>query len=415
MNTDVLVHNAVKGISGGGGGSTTITGPVDLATNPLGRDAWGRQKMYEDKSLFHAMFSFNVPVTVWYERLNGVEQTFTNTTSLDGALELVAGATLNDKTNLRSFRNLRYEPNRGHLYSTSMYLPNVAALQNRRFGIGTNENAVFFSLESGTLYGVVRTTTAGGGTVEDKVALNVTGLDLTKGNIYDVQFQWRGAGGYKFFINLQEVGEFDYLGTLDKLSMANPSLPVFFENENLGNNEKLICGCVDVSSEGGVENGKSYGSFGITTQQGEVAFTGYNQPVIAVRSKLTVTSLINTRDTLALLATAYANEKCIVRIWATRDFTAITEGNSAWADIGDGHLEGIERAVTAGTMSFDTGKAQLIFTGRVAKEDSYATSALFEGRTSVYLTPGDMFIFTLHRETGIATQGGVTFEFAEEI
>jgi len=388
---------------------------VDIGKNELAFDAWGRPKVSNDRSLFHGLFSFNVPVTVWYERLNGTEQTITNSTSEDGALHVVAGATLNDKTNLRTFRNLRYEPNRGHLYSTSAILPNPSALQNRRFGIATNENGVFFSLESGTLYGVVRTTTTGGGTTEDKVALDTTGIDLSKGNVYDIQFQWRGVGNYKFFINFQEVGSFDYLGTLTDLSMSNPSLPVFFENENLGANNEIIVGCVDVSSEGGQSNGKEYGSFGISTQQGEAAFTGYNQPVIAVRSKLTVGGLINTRDALALLASFYANEKCVCRVWATRDFTAITEGDSSWVDIGDGHLEGIERTATVGTMSFDTAKADLIFTCRVAKEQTYSTSALFEGRTNIHMTPGDMFVFTLHRETGAATSGGVTYEFAEEI
>jgi hypothetical protein len=389
----------------------------DISNKPLNFDAWGRPKVVNDVSLFHGMFTYNVPITQWYERLNDVEQAFSNATSADGALELLAGATLNDKTNLRTFRNLRYEPNRGHLYSTSVLLPNVSALQNRRFGIGTDENAVFFSLESGTLYGVVRTTTSVGGTVEDKVELDTEGIDLTKGNIFDIQFQWRGVGDYKFFINLSEVGSFDYLGTLDSLSMANPSLPVFYENENLGANEKIIGGCVDVSTEGGINNGKSYGSVNISNESGQVAVSGFNTPIIAIRSKLTVSSLINTRDTLALLASAYADQRAFIRVWATRDFTAIAENQQAWTDFGDGHLEYIEYDnPNVGTpMTFDTAKAELIFGSRIDMDQTYSTSALFEGRTSIYLTPGEMFVFTIHRETGQATNVGVTFEFAEEI
>jgi hypothetical protein len=210
---------------------------ASLATNDLGRDAWGRPKMVLDNSIFHGMFSFNIPVNVWYERFNDVEQAFTNCTSVDGALVIEAGASLNDKTNLRSFRNPRYEPNRGYLYSTASILANPSGLMNRRFGAATNENGVFFSLESGTLKGVVRTTRVVGGTVEDKIDLDVTGIDLSKGNIFDIQFQWRGVGDYVFYINLQEVGRFSYLGTRTELSMANPALPVFFESENLGDND----------------------------------------------------------------------------------------------------------------------------------------------------------------------------------
>ena len=389
---------------------------VNTGKNELAYDAWGRPKTVIDQSLFHGMFSYNVPVKTWYETLNGTEQTITNSTSEDGALNVVAGSTLNDKTILRTFRNLRYEPNRGHLYSTAAILPNDSAAQTRQWGIGTDENGVFFSLESGTLYGVIRTTTTAGGTTENKVALDTTGIDISKGNVYDIQFQWRGVGSYKFFINLEEAGEFDYLGTLTELSMSNPSLPVFFANENLGANNAIIVGCVDVTSEGGEHNGKEYGSFGITSQQGESDFpAAYNVPMIAVRSKLLFDSKINTRDTLALLASFYADSKSICRIWATRDFTAIGDGTASWEDIGDGHLEGIQRQTTSGDITFDTAKAELIFTCRCATDQTYSTSALFEGRTSIHLTPGDMFVFTLHKENGTSGQGGVTFEFAEEI
>jgi hypothetical protein len=66
-------------------------------------------------------------------------------------------------------------------------------------------------------------------------------------------------------------------------------------------------------------------------------------------------------------------------------------------------------------MDFDTTKATLMFSSRVGQDTTYSTSALFEGRTNIYMTPGSMFVFTLHRETGASMGGGVTFEFSEEI
>ena len=67
-------------------------------------------------------------------------------------------------------------------------------------------------------------------------------------------------------------------------------------------------------------------------------------------------------------------------------------------------------------MTFDTLKAQpAVFGARVGQDETYATSALFEGRTNVYITPGDMFVFTIHRENGGNAVVGATFEFAEEI
>lgn len=390
---------------------------TNISKNELGYDAWGRSKSVKDHSILHGMFTFNVPITVWKEYFNGTERVPTNATSEDGKLVVTSGGTLADKTTLDSYRNPRYQPNRGQLYSTSGMFQSPSASGNRRWGVFTEENGAFFSLESGTLYAVVRTTTTGGGTVEDKNAITLpAGIDLSKGNVFDIQFQWRGVGGYKFFINLEEVYHINYLGTLTELSMTNPACPVAFEAENDGDEVEMHFGCVDVTSEGGDVNGKTYGSVSIGNNDGQISVNGYNQPVVAIRSKLTVGGLRNTRDTLALLASAYADQRCMFRVWATRDFTAITDGTQTWSDFGDGHLEYLEIDPGAGTTAtFDTTKAGLIFGCRVGQDQTYATSALFEGRTDIYQTPGDMFVFTVHRETGGSANVGTTYEFAEEI
>jgi hypothetical protein len=391
---------------------------VNTSRNELGFDAWGRAKVINDDSIFHGMFTYNVPVPTWYETVNGIIGATTNCTSEDGALKVTAGTTLNDDTYLRSYRNPRYEPNRGALYSTAGWFINPTSLMTREFGTFTAESGVFFRLKSGgTLVGVIRTTTSGGGTVDDEIALTIpVGVDLSKGNVFDIQYQWRGVGNYKFFINLVEVGNSNYLGTLTKLSMFNPALPVAWLSVNLGDNNAMYFGCVDVSSEGGKDNGKTYGSVGINNESGQVAITGFNAPVLAIRSKTTVAGLINTRDTLALLLSAYSDSKSFVRVWAIRDFTDITDGTQTWTDFGDGNLEYIQYDPAAGTpMTFNTAGLIPVFGSRVGQDTTYSTSALFEGRTEIYLTPGDMFVFTIHRENGGAAKGGATFEFAEAI
>ena len=391
---------------------------VNVSKNELGYDSWGRAKTIKDNSILHGMFTFNVPVTVWKEEFNGVERVPTNATSLNGKLHLEAGATLSDETYLRTFRNPRYEPNRGLLYSTSIILPDFLSIGVRRWGYFTAESGAFFELKEGVLNAVVRTT-INSVTTDDRQVIDVTGIDLEKGNIYDIQMQWRGVGNYKFFINNTEVYKFEYLGTRTELTMYNPANPIAFECINDGDNVVIECGCVDVTSEGGKNNGKIYGSVGIDNQVGQVAITGtgnYNIPIVAIRSKLTVGGLINTRDTLALLLSSYADQRSFIRVWATRDFTAITNNSDTWNDFGDGHLEHIEYNNGGGTpMSFDTTGLTPIFGCRVGIDETYSTSALFEGRTEIYLTAGDMFVFTIHRETGGAVNCGVTFEFAESI
>jgi len=140
----------------------TITS-VSVAKNELGYDAWGRLKVVNDDSLLHGLFTYNVPVRVWYEEINDVlSPTITNCTSVDGALNVLAGGTLSDTTYLRTFRNPRYEPNRGAIYSTSSWITNPNALMTREWGTFTAESGVFFRLKSGgTLVGVIRTTVQG--------------------------------------------------------------------------------------------------------------------------------------------------------------------------------------------------------------------------------------------------------------
>ena len=425
--TDVFLEEKLSNIVNSGGIGFTVATfnsfyakelnkneVINLATNDIGRDAWGRPKTINDHSILHGMFTFNVPVNMWKETFNDTIQVITNATSVNGKLHLVSGATLNDVTVLDTYRNPRYEPNRGILYSTSVFLPNKTALGTRQFGYFTEESGAYFSLESGVLYAIVKTT-IDSVTDEDKYVIDTTDINLEKGNTFDIQMQWRGVGNYKFYINLQEVKVIDYLGTRTELTMFNPANPIAFRCENLGDNVVIECGCVDVTSEGGSVNGKLYGSIGVINDAGEVAITGYNIPIIAVRSKLSVNGKRNTRDTLALLATGYSDQRSMLRIWSTRDFTAISENDQVWSDYGDGHLEYIVFDPTGNEMTFNTTKAELIFSGRVNVDSSYATSALFEGRTEIYQTPGEMFVFTMHRENGLAEKSGVTYEFAEEI
>lgn len=400
-------------------GRDTGSEPVDLALSDLGRDAWGKPKFIIDKSIVHGMFTYNVPVITWYETFNGAIQDFTNATSVNGKLNLVAGATNTDITYLRTFRNPRYEPNRGYIYSISAFLPNPTASGNRKWGYFTTESGVFFSLESGILKAVIRTT-IDSVTSDTKIIIDTTDIDLSKGNLFDIQMQWRGVGLYGFYINQKLVQVYDTLGTMVDLTIFNPANPIAFECENLGDNVVIQCGCVDISTEGGQREDKTYGSISMTSEEGQVSVPGpsqFNVPILAVRSKLTVNGLINTRDTLALLATGYADQRAFIRVWATRDFTAITENDQSWGDFGDGHLEYIlfDEPDVATPMTFDTTKASEVFGSRVDIDSSYSTSALFEGRTEIYQTPGDMFIFTLHRENGGSFNGGVTYEFGEEI
>lgn len=397
---------------------------VELGTNPLWRDAWGKPKFALDSSIHHGMFTYNVPITKWYETRNNVAQTdFVRSTSVNGKLNVTSGTTSGDETYLRTYRNPRYQPNRGMLYSGSQFVPNPTATGEREWGTFTAESGVSFSVIDGVAYANVRTTINGTPTIDNQaIDLSVIGLtiaDLAFGHLYDVQYQWRGVGGYAFYIDLKLVKFIPYLGIRTELTMFNPANPFGFRCKNTNGTEVVLeSGCVNVDSEGGDRNGGTYGSVGTSTDSGQVAISGFNVPILAIRSKpIAPNGRINTRDTLALLASAWSDQRSMFRVWQTREFNRITENQQSWQDYGDGHLEYIEydNPNVTTPMSFDRVGIKPVFGCRVDQDNTYSTSALFEGRTDIFMTPGDMLVFTGHRETGTGCNFGVTFEFSEEI
>lgn len=405
---------------------TTLAGVEGAANKTLLTDAWARMKAVHDVSLFHGMFTDSIPVATWFESINGIEQqSFTYTTSVNGKLRLVSNGLSDDSVKTVSFRNPRYEPNRGHLYSPSIFIPNKTALGTRNFGIFNKDAGVFFRVKSGGgLYAVIRTTIDDlVSEIEEQITLP-SDIDIENGWTYDIQFQWRGVGAYFFFVGQILVHVIDTQGTRTELTMWNPAAPCSFECINQGDDVIIECGCIDVTSEGGSVNGKTYGSIAPPSESRTISIPGpntYNTPVLVVRNKKLIGTQLNTRDVLALLASAYSNEKSIVSVYVTRDDTAITLNGQAYADFGDGRLEYVSYGLNADgsvnndEISFDTTKAQLVFSAQVSADSTYATSALFEGRTEIYQTPGDTFIFAMHRDNGGAADVGVTYEFAEAI
>lgn len=80
---------------------------VRLGTNNLINDAWGRPKFIHDRSVFHGMWTYDVPDRVWEENSVATDGSFTAlsatgtlATSVDNMLELSSGTTTNETSNL---------------------------------------------------------------------------------------------------------------------------------------------------------------------------------------------------------------------------------------------------------------------------------------------------------------------------
>ncbi len=311
--------------------------PIASGAGDLTLDAWGTPKFVQPFSLFHSVWTFDVSPKLWLFYENGIEVvTSTRITSYNSMLSVASGATLNNSSRAVSKRNPRYQPNRGHLFSTAVFLPSKTALGERNFGVFNTENGVFFRLKSdGKLYAVLRNNSVD--VLEELIEPDFN-VDYEKGNIYDIQFQWRGVGNYKFFIGdpatgtIKLVHTFSILGTATALTVSNPALPVCYESINKGAAVTLYSGCCDVSSEGGTDE-KQYYTSSIALNK----TVNTNTPILAIRQPATISTRINTRDILLSRVTINASKKAAVGMYVTRDATAFTGGS--WSAIHGSYVE----------------------------------------------------------------------------
>jgi len=363
-------------------GGTSI-GQGDLTT-----DAWGVQKVSLPFSIFHGMWTYDIPPSMWFIFENG-NQVYTSTkvASVNGAAK-VSTTALNDASLLESRVCPRYQPNRGHLYSTAGWLPNKTRAGVRDFGLFTADNGVFFRLKSdGLLYAVLR---KGGVDVrEDLIDTSfLAGFDVEKNNIYDIQFQWRSAGNYKFYIGDPASGTsklvhvFDNLGKLTNASIYNPALPVAYKATQSGSDAiEMFIGCADVTAENGDFDRLQYGSV-----HEDTPINGTNKPVLIIRNPLSINGLVNTRDLELARISVFADKKANFSVWATRNPAALT--GASFVGVNDGSF--VEYDISA--TQVNTALCRLITNIPSPANTLTVVNNPFSGRIDFPVVRGDYLI-----------------------
>lgn len=405
-----------------------VGGNLDLAEG-LGKgiklSVCGQQKISQDMSLQHAIFTHTIPDVQWREVYNDSEQAFTNATSTNGMLKLVAGGTETDETVLESLFMHIYRPRRGLFYSASVMLPSPTAAGVRDFGLFLyGESGVFFRLKSdGNLY-ACRTTTYNSVSTTDEELITVPfDIDLEKVNQYEIQTQVHASGRARFCIHdpagcVTVVHTMSLVGSIDRPFVVSPSLPMAYRCENLGDNVELYSVSADLSVEGDYKTHKTYRSLTVGGDTGEISITGYNIPILVMRSNMEFNGLRNTRMTQSVFDNAFGSKNSVYRVWTTRDETAINLGTQSWESVYDGNIDILEYDPGAVTpITFDTSKASLLFSIRAPNESAgtFITSSIFDEHLKIFSPPGEITIFTMHASNGGPVSVGLTYEYAEEI
>ena len=385
---------------------------IVLGKGDLTLDAWGHQTVSRRFSLFHSMFTFDVSPRLFRLDVNGTETnllTATEAVSTNGALIIITDGVSGSVTLLESRRHPRYQPNRSHNYSASIGIPVPVSNAVQDFGLFSDNNGVFFRCHTdGKLYACLMS----GGTLTHQEEIKIPDtfpddFDISKGQNYDIQFQWRGVGDYFFYIenpkthSSQIIHTIRILGTLNTVSLENPALPIAYRVTSVGDADGLWSGCADITSSGGNEDNQQY----VSAIGGPTSVTT-DTPIIAIRQPDTINGEINTRDIMLARISAIADKKADVNFYLTRDPTAVVGG--AWNAMGNGSF--VEENVTITSVDvnkmqrFTTIKLQALGTDRIDNPNSDIID--------FYLIHGDILVVV---GTGTNSAVEAIIEWGEEI
>jgi len=329
---DQLEYDRIKRLSVWKSAVRTVPFAWNWVRTDIWTDAWGWQKTKFDFSLFHWMWTTEIPFRLWKTYENWTElpaYNSTNITSLYWTWIIASWGTTNDYSVLQSRRNPRYQPNRWHLYSTALMLPNKTKW-TRWWGIwvmnwwATPYMWIFFKLTWWKLYASLYNLWVEFKTEEITLPDDLVNIDIEKWELFDIQFQWRWVWDFFFYINLRHVHTIENLWTLDYVSVANPALPVLYVSENTDWTEvEIRVWCVNIDSEWWKREWLTYTWI---VNADDVSVTSKSPPIalLAVYNKITHKTQLNRRDVKLLRMIISSDQSARFQFLKTSDPTAFT-------------------------------------------------------------------------------------------
>jgi len=252
--TTSLNRSILVGKTSGGAYQNVAIEPVSNALNVnIPRSAFGEVETIQPTPVVQVDFVYNVNADM-------VDSTVTGSgtvTQADSMAVLQTTANASSSAMIETKRFLKYRPGQGcHIRGTALFTTGVANSE-QIFGCGDDVDGLFFGY-NGTSFGVmtrnnsVDTWVAQADWNGDRMdgaggSSNPTGqtLDPTKGNVYQINFQWLGFGLIEFAIEDANTGRFvpvhrvRYANNNTVPSLLNPSFPILWKVENSSNTTNI--------------------------------------------------------------------------------------------------------------------------------------------------------------------------------
>jgi len=285
--------------------SFILNNQVSFSDSP-NLDAFGRLRVSEPISLFSSTHVFDSGYTYYETYLSGGSITYNQSKS-----EVQFNVTSNGNRVLREQHGYNnYQPGKGQLILLTGVFGTSVSNTRKRIGYYNDDDGLFFELSGNTFGVVLRTSTSGSpvdtfipqsnwnlDTLNTGSTLNPSGfhLDITKTQIFIINFQWLGVGRVVYALDLDGVivPVHEILNANNKTSvyMKTANLPVRYEVTSQGGSDSTFKHiCSSVISEGGFTPlpYTSAVSNGLTTRTFST-----RQSVISVRLSNTFNGQIN--------------------------------------------------------------------------------------------------------------------------
>jgi hypothetical protein len=372
-------------------------------TEPL--SAFGDLRTTELTPQVEVTFPYNINTDI-------VTATVTNgatVTTADSMLAVTTGTNSAGDGKMESRKILKYRSGLGGLARfTAMFTTGVAN-SKQEAGVGNDDDGFFFGY-NGAAFGILRlhngteewipqtswnVDTMDGGNGDGNPTAML--LDPTKLNVYQIQFQWLGAGQITFYIENSANGIYSpvhaisYANQFALPSIYNPSLPVQVHASNSGNTSSLV---VQSSSMAAFVEGKNIVTGPTNSTYNESA--GTNPTYFNLRNKSTYpdASGITNRVRIYLRMMSVGNDKnALMRFIIYREATLT--GTPSYSNVNsDNSVMEVDT-----TATYNTG-GEIVFQAVVGKDSGqvYLLSDL-----DILLVPGEVLTIV-----GIVASGSTT-------
>lgn len=237
---------------------------------------------------------------------------------LESSIRLASDGTLGAKAGLRTDTFFRYQAGKAMRVITTVVHDDAGRTgQRREWGLFIDEDGVFWRLDGTTLSCVVRSSASG--VVEENVITQIEwldtydDLDLTKGNIFEIAFQWLGVGEVQFFVNGRIVADVRHPNTLARVYMRTAVLPVCCEvnqdADGAAGSMRFIC--ASVRSEGGDDPPEEQFGYALPAA---VTVSTTLIPLFSIRVKDTFNSVDNRMHIYPRLLSIAGDQRALTRL-----------------------------------------------------------------------------------------------------